>query len=183
MNCSLHDTGANKQMIIYCILMVHTFSGCQMSANSCGNSSNSSKWFHLIQNTTTHCFICCRAWQNLAQKNSAIIQASICHQTSHLCNYCIRLRGLNDDSPPPLPTTLPTINEQLPFTHSNDAKQHGESMANVVEPLPEPDDKAIAIMENPQVELLHWHYRLNQVSFWFLKTFECKGAQVCSIHL
>ena len=51
-----------------------------------------------------------------------------------------------------------TINQQLSFTYGDDAKQCMESTANFVEQLPEPDDKAIACMDNPQAELLHWHY-------------------------
>ena len=37
--------------------------------------------------------------------------------------------------------------------------------------LPEPDDIAIAHVNNPQAELLRWHYRLHYLSFGVLQTF------------
>ena len=64
----------------------------------------------------------------------------------------------NDDSPPSMPTTLPTINEQPLFIPEDNAKQHGDSLATVIEMLPEPNDEAFAIVDNPQVDLLHWYY-------------------------
>ena len=41
--------------------------------------------------------------------------------------------------------------------------------------LPEPNDEDIAIIDNPQVELLHWHYWLNHFSFRVLKTLAISG--------
>ena len=64
---------------------------------------------------------------------------------------------------------------QLPFIHGHDVKQCGETMANIVEQLPDPDIEAIGYVDNPQAELLHWHYHLNHLTFRVLKSIATNG--------
>ena len=54
---------------------------------------------------------------------------------------------------------------------AKDAKGKSTNAHVIPQELPEPDDLAIAHVDNPQAELLRWHYRLNHLSFRVLQTF------------
>ena len=66
----------------------------------------------------------------------------------------------------------------LPFTPIPHEEQSFESMIQSttvkvspdVESLPESDDEGLAMVQDPQAELLHWHQQLNHLAVRVLQT-------------
>ena len=80
--------------------------------------------------------------------------------------------GEEDDSHDDEASLIPLLSEG---STANVAKGKSTIAHVIPQELPEHDDIAIAHVDNPQAELLRWHYRLNHLSFGVLQTFAKMG--------
>ena len=65
----------------------------------------------------------------------------------------------------------------LPSSVDWSISKGNSNIAHVIpQELPEPDDLAIAHFNNPQAELLRWHYKLKHLCFGVLQTFAKMGV-------
>ena len=143
-------------MIIFQCLMAQSQNNIHMSANTIGGRKNSSKRFLWIPSTTPLVFLASgsakfRLFNECFEKK---FHNQLTGEHLTFANINLNSERGKDDSHDDKALLLPLSVE---VSMAKDAKGTSKNTYVIPQELPEPDDIAIAHVDNPQAELVRWH--------------------------